>query len=55
MADLQPSVADDDALDQQLQDGLLVGEICLLEAAADAVAERHQVGPDRFGLQPLLA
>jgi putative transposase len=55
MADLQPAVADDDALDQQLQDRLLVGETCLLEAAAHAAAELHQVGADRLGLQPLLA
>ena len=55
MADLQPAVSDDDALDQQLQDRLLVGETCLLEAAAHAAAELHQVGADRLGLQPLLA
>ena len=55
MADLQPAVADDDALDQQLQDRLLVGETGLLEAAAHAAAELRQVGADRLGLQPLLA
>jgi hypothetical protein len=55
MADLQPAVADDDALDQQLQDRLLVGEAGLLEAAAHAAAELRQAGVDRLGLQPLLA
>jgi hypothetical protein len=55
MADLQPAVADDDALDQQLQDRLLVGEACLIEAGVDVAAERRQVGADCLRLQPLLA
>jgi transposase-like protein len=55
MADLQPAVADDDALDQQLQDRLLVGEARPVEAAAHAAAELRQVGADRLGPQPLLA
>ena len=55
MADLQPAVADDDALDQQLQDRLLVGEARLVEAATHAAAELRQVRADRLRLQPLLA
>jgi transposase-like protein len=54
MADLQPAVTDDDALDQQLQDRLLVGEAGLVEAATYAAAELRQVGADRLGLQLLL-
>ncbi len=55
MADFQPAVADDDALDQQLQDRLLVGEARLVEAATHAAAELRQVRADRLRLQPLLA
>ena len=55
MADLQPAVADDDALDQQLQDRLLVGEAGLVEAATHAAAELRKIAADRFGLQLLLA
>ena len=55
MADLQPAVADDDALDQQLQDRLPVGEAGLVEAVSHTAAELRQVGADRLGLQPLLA
>jgi hypothetical protein len=40
MADLQAAVADDDALDGELQDRLLVGERRRLQAPADAGAER---------------
>src|SRR4051794_8761364 len=36
MADLQAAVTDDDALDDQLQDGLLVGEARILQSGADA-------------------
>ena len=43
MADLQAAIADDDALDDELQDRLLVGEARLVQAAADAGAERRQV------------
>ena len=49
MADLQAAVADDDALDDELQDRLLVGERRFLQAAADAGAERRQARSDRFG------
>src|SRR3954453_17454727 len=55
MADLQAAIADDDALDHELQDRLLVGQRRLVQAAADAGAERRQVHPRRFGSQPLLA
>src|SRR4051812_37777783 len=55
MADLQAAIADDDALDDELQDRLLLGQRRLVQAAADAGAERRQVHPRRFGSQPLLA
>src|SRR4051795_5797742 len=55
MADLQAAIADDDALDHELQDRLLVGQRRLVQAAADAGAERRRVRPRRFGSQPLLA
>ena len=55
MADLQSAVADDDALDHQLQDRLLVVGRRLIEAGADAGAERRQARPDRLGLRTLLA
>src|ERR671929_81814 len=55
MADLQAAVADDDALDGELQDRLLVGERRRLQAPADAGAERFQAGPDRSGLDALSA
>src|SRR3712207_719895 len=54
-ADLQSAVADDDALDHQLQDRLLVVERRLIEAGADAGAERRRARPDRLGLCTLLA
>jgi hypothetical protein len=46
---------DDDALDDELQDGLLVGERGVVEPAAHARAERRQVRQDLAGLGPLLA
>ncbi len=55
MADLQATVADDDALDHQLQDRLLLVGRRLIQAGADAGAERHQVRPNRLGLGALLA
>jgi len=54
MADLQTAFADDDAVDHQLQDGLLLRQGCIGQAAADAIAERCHVGPHRLGLEPLL-
>jgi len=55
MANLQTAFADDDALDHQLQDGLLFRHGCLGQAAADALAKRRHVGPHRFSLELLLA
>jgi len=54
MADLQTAFADDDAVDHQLQDGLLLRQGSIGQAAADAIAERRHVGPHRLGLEPLL-
>jgi len=55
MADLQAAVADDDALDDELQDRLLVGERRLVQAPAYAAAERLQAGADCLGLDALVA
>jgi transposase-like protein len=55
MADFQAAFADDDALDDQLQDGLLLRQGSIGQAAADAIAERRHVGPHRLSLEPLLA
>jgi putative transposase len=55
MADLQAAIADDDALDDELQEGLLLGQRRLVQAAADAGAERRQARPRGFGPQLLLA
>ena len=55
MAYLQAAVADDDALDDELQNRLLVGERRRLQPVLDAVAERFQAGADRLGLDALLA
>jgi hypothetical protein len=54
MADLQAAFIDDDALDHQLQDGLLVGEARILQSRADASAECRQVGPHRLRLRALV-
>jgi putative transposase len=55
MPDLQAAVADDDALDHQLQDRLSVGEAGVLQARTHAGAEGLQAGPYRLGLGALLA
>jgi len=55
MTDLQATVADDDALDYQLQDRLLFDQGCCIQARVDAAAERCHVGSHHLGLQPLLA
>ena len=55
MADLQRVVVDDDTLDQQLEDGLAIREGGLGQPAADALAERRQVGQRGRGLCPLAA
>jgi putative transposase len=55
MPDLQAAVADDDALDDELQDRLLVGECRRFQAPADPGAERFQAGADRLRLKALTA
>ena len=55
MADLQTAFADDDAVDHQLQNGLLLRQGGIGQAVADAIAERRHVGPHRLNLEPLLA
>ena len=55
MTDLQAAFADDDALDDELQDRLLVGKSRLVEAGTHTRAERRQAGPHRFSLGVLLA
>ena len=55
VADLQAAFVDDDALDDELQDGLLVGKARLVEAAADPVAEGGQVMQHRLRLDLLAA
>ena len=55
MADLQAAVADDDALDDELQDRLLVGERRLVQAPVNASAECFQAAADGLGLDALLA
>jgi putative transposase len=54
MADLQATLADDDALDHQLQDRLLLGVGGIIETGADAGTERRQVGADRLRVGALL-
>ena len=55
IADFQTAVSDNDALDHQLQDGLLFRQGCLSQAAADALAKHRHVGPHRRSLELLLA
>ncbi len=55
MADLQAAFMDDDALDDELQDGLLVGKARLVEPAADALAEGGEVLEHGAGLHLLAA
>ena len=55
MADRQAAGADDDALDDELQDRLLVGEARLVQAPVNASAECFQAGADGLGLDALLA
>jgi hypothetical protein len=44
MADLQTVLMNDDALGDELQDGLLVGETGLVQAAVQARAECGEIG-----------
>lgn len=46
MAQFRAAVADDHALDDELQDHLLVGKLCCLRPVLDAGAERFQAGAD---------
>jgi len=55
VADLQAVLVDDDALDDELQDRLLLGERGLVQPAAHAFAERGQVAQDLLGLGALAA
>jgi putative transposase len=53
VADLQAALVNDDALDDELQDRLLLGERGLVQPAAHALAERGQVEQDLLGLGAL--
>src|SRR4051812_7371158 len=53
MADLQTAVADDDALDDELQDRLFVGERRLVQAGVNAITKRLQAGANGLGLEAL--
>jgi hypothetical protein len=55
VADLQTVLVDDDALDDELQDRLLLGEGGLVQPAAHAFAERGQIEQDLLGLGALAA
>jgi transposase-like protein len=55
MADLQTVLMNDDALNDELQDGLLIGEAGLVQAVVQARAERGEVGCYRLRLDPALA
>ena len=55
MADLQTVLMNDDALDDELQNGLLVGKAGLVQAAVQAGAERGEIGCHRLRLDPALA
>ena len=55
MADLQAVLVDDDALDDELQDCLLLGERGFVQPAAHASAERGQVEQDLLGRGALAA
>ena len=55
MTDLQTALADGDALDHQLQDSLLFGQSCVVQARADAFAKRRQARPYDVSLELLLA
>jgi len=55
MTDLQAALVNDDALDDEPQDRLLVGEARLVETAADPIAEGGQVAQHRPGLDLLTA
>ncbi len=54
MVDLQRVFVDDDALDDELQDGLALAEVGILEPRADPLAERGHVCQHRLGTNTLL-
>ena len=49
MADLQTALVHDDALDDELQDSLLVSERGVVKSALNTLTERCQVGQHRLG------
>src|SRR3954471_17349063 len=53
MAGLQTAVADDDALDDELQDRLLVGKRRFVQAGVNAITKRLQAGANGLGLDAL--
>src|SRR3954447_25713255 len=53
MADLQTAVADDDTLDDELQDRLFVGKRRLVQAGVNAITKRLQAGANGLGLDAL--
>jgi transposase len=55
MLDLDMVVVDDDALDDQLQDRLPLGDVCALQPCRDAPAERRQAVERLVRVQPPLA
>jgi hypothetical protein len=55
VADLQAVLVNDDALHDELQDRLLLGERGLIQPAAHTFAERGQVAQDLLGLGALAA
>src|SRR3954469_3783494 len=54
MVDLQRVFVDDDALDDELQDGLALAEVGLLEPRADPLAERGNVRQHRLDANALV-
>lgn len=55
MTDLQAAVVDDDALDDELQEDLLIGKARLLKSATDPVAKSSQIVQHRPCLDLLSA
>jgi putative transposase len=55
MADLQAVVMNDDALDDELQDGLLVGEGGIVQSFPNTLAEGRQLSHDLLGFGTLVA
>ena len=53
--DLERAPVDDDALDEQLQDSLLLREGRSGQPAPDPLTEVGQIGEDGLGREPLLA